>query len=102
MKKICPNNFDHVGKRCDAKVCRCFPDKNDVDVTYIYDRPKSGMWHCGPNPYWITVTHKASGSQIRVRSNMPQHIARQEALDLMEYALLTFGKEPCSFPENIT
>ncbi len=31
MKKICPNNFAHVGKSCGAK-CICFKDKTAIST----------------------------------------------------------------------
>lgn len=32
-------------------------DIEDVKIELIEDRPRSGMWHCGPNNAWIITIH---------------------------------------------
>lgn len=77
-------------------------DLTQIKIECIEDKPSAGMWHCGPNPCWITATHIPSGTSVRVYSgNKVQHQARVIALDALELVLEETGAESCSFPENI-
>lgn len=76
--------------------------REDVKLEAVHDKPKSGMWHTGPNPCWITVTHIPTMCQVRLYSgDRIQNKVRDEALELLELAV-SFGRvENCSFPENV-
>ncbi len=75
----------------------------NVKIEVIYDKPKSGMWHCGPNPSWVVATHIPTMCQVRLYSgDRIQNKVRDEALELLELSV-SFGRLPhCSFPENVT
>lgn len=78
-----------------AKAC-------DIVVNIVEDRPASGMWHCGPNACWITVTHLPTMAQVRVYSGFKsQHQTRQSAMDLLAMMIDVHGDEPCKFPERM-
>lgn len=75
-------------------------DPEHIRVDLAHDKPSSGMWHCGPNACWVTVTHLPTLMQVRVYSgDRSQHQARNEAMTLMEMMLDRFGDEPCQFPD---
>lgn len=75
--------------------------KKDTIVEVWEDKPKSGMWTCGPNPCWVRVTHKPTGSSVTVYSGPnSQNQARNGAFTALGLLLELFGTEPCSFPEN--
>lgn len=73
----------------------------DFRVDIIHDMPKSGMWHCGPNPCWITITHLPTMTQARVYAERSMHTARAAAMDALEYMLADWRGEKCRFPENL-
>ena len=75
----------------------------DVVINIVEDRPASGMWHCGPNACWITVTHLPTKAQVRVYSGgvKSQHRTRQNAMELLAMMIAEHGDEPCMFPERI-
>lgn len=77
-------------------------DLSQIDVNCVEDRPLSGMWHCGPNPCWVTVTHVPTLTSIRIHSGYKsQHQTRAIAIELLELALLETRAETCSFPERL-
>lgn len=77
--------------------------RSDLKVEYSEDKPKSGMWHCGPNPFWIKLTHEPTGMSVRIYSgNMSQHKTREYAYDLMDMMLGDFGEELARFMERET
>ena len=41
-----------------------FLKDEDLEIKIVYNRPKSGMWHCGPNSSWIIMTHIPTGVSI--------------------------------------
>lgn len=57
-----------------------------IRIDYIADRPRSGMWHCGPNNGWIIATHTPTQSQIRLYGRI-QHRDREKAMALLELAV---------------
>lgn len=71
------------------KIVECVPDK-----------PKSGMWHCGPNPFWVTVEHIPTKMRVRVLHSS-QWKARENALAALELILDASDMEKCSFPEAL-
>ena len=75
----------------------------DIVVNIVEDRPTSGMWHCGPNVCWITVTHLPAMAQVRVYSGgiKSQHRVRQNAMDLLAMMIAEHGDGPCQFPERM-
>ena len=75
-------------------------DQFRVDV--VADRPKGGMWHTGPNPSWVTVTHLPTMVQARAY-HRSQHKAREAAMACVEMMLadcLRAG-DVCSYPEAL-
>lgn len=73
-----------------------------VRVDVVPDKPVSGMWHCGPNPSWVTVTHLPTMQSVRVYDmGRGQWKARERARVLLELILDDWeGAEP-SFPERV-
>lgn len=71
-------------------------EQKDVRVDLIEDRPDGGMWHCGPNPCWVTVTHLPTGASVRVYSGgKAQYKAREDAYNLLEMAVdVAIGETP--------
>ena len=76
------------------------PEQFRVDV--VQDRPASGMWHCGPNPSWVTVTHLPTMTQARAYGRS-QHKAREYAMSCVQMMLsdLCADGDVCSFPEAL-
>lgn len=72
-------------------------------VEVVLDKPTSGMWHCGPNPTWVTVTHLPTMVQARAY-HRSQHKAREMAMACVEMMLADAHAEndTCSFPEALT
>ena len=40
-------------------------------IEVVMDKPARGMWHCGPNPSWVTVTHLPTMIQARALPPQP-------------------------------
>ena len=72
----------------------------DLRVEVVTDRPTSGMWHCGPNPVWVTVTHVPTMVSARAY-HRSQHKAREMALACVEMMIEDAGDQ-CSFPEALS
>lgn len=69
-------------------------------VEFQEDRPASGMWHCGPNPAWVTVTHLPT--MISARSfDSQHHKAKQAAQACCEMMVEQSRLSKCQFPERI-
>lgn len=73
----------------------------DLKVEGVDDRPKGGMWHNGPNPCWVTVTHLPTMICARAYGRS-QHKARQAALACVEMMVAEAGNDRCSFPERLS
>jgi protein subunit release factor A len=59
---------------------------SEYRVDIVEDRPEGGVWHCGPNACWVTVTHLPSG--VSATAYHPyQHKAREYAMDAVKYML---------------
>jgi hypothetical protein len=71
---------------------------SDYTVTVQYDKPKSGMWHCGPNPAWVTVKHNPTGIMARAY-HMQGRKAREMALACVALMLEDSGMDKCNFPD---
>jgi hypothetical protein len=78
-------------------------DPKDLQVTGEEDRPLSGMWHCGPNPCWITVTHTPTMASVRAYSGQRkrQHHTREIALAALELIVSEINGDECKFPERL-
>ncbi len=74
--------------------------QEDYQVTVTEDRPKGGMWHCGPNASWITVTHLPTMISARMFDTQ-QHKARKAAMDCCEMMVELSRLEKCQFPERV-
>tara|TARA_R110000823_G_scaffold216748_3_gene346255 strand:+ start:1095 stop:1361 length:267 start_codon:yes stop_codon:yes gene_type:complete len=76
------------------------PEVFRVDI--VADRPSGGMWHCGPNPSWVTVTHLPTMTQARAYHRSP-HKAREAALACVQLMLddLLCADDVCSYPEAL-
>ena len=72
----------------------------NFEVTGKDDKPLRGAWHNGPNPCWITVTHKPTMMAVRCYG-LNQHKTMQTAKACLELMLDDSGVEECRFPENL-
>ena len=73
----------------------------DFRIDIVYDKPKSGMWHCGPNNCWVTVTHIPTMTQARAY-HKHDRTARINAMDAVQFMIADCYEAKCSFPENVT
>lgn len=72
----------------------------DLTITVTLDKPTSGMWHCGPNPSWVTVKHNPT--QIMARAyHRSQHKAREIAMACVALMVEDARDDVCSFPEAL-
>lgn len=71
----------------------------DLKVEGVADKPKSGMWHNGPNPCWVKVTHLPTMISATAYDRS-QHKARQSALLCVELMVEQAKTDKCSFPER--
>lgn len=64
------------------------------------DRPVRGMWHCGPNAAWVTVTHQPT--MISARAFDQHHSrARDAAMACCEMMVEQSRLIKCQFPERL-
>lgn len=75
-------------------------DTADVEASIVYDKPASGMWHCGPNSGWLTLTHRPSRTQVRVYCRV-MHSDRAEAMAALEMLVAMSRGDLPWFPENV-
>lgn len=61
-------------------------DPDDVVVTFTSDKPKSGMFHCGPVPCWVQATHKPTMMTARAYSRN-QMRAKESAMMALEFMI---------------
>ena len=73
----------------------------DIRIECVADRPESGMWHTGPNPSWVTVTHIPTMISARAY-DLSQHKALRAAMACVEMLVEESRSDRCSFPERIT
>jgi len=64
------------------------------------DKPASGMWHCGPNAAWVTVTHLPTMISARA-FDQSQHHAKQAAQACCEMMVEQSRLLKCQFPERL-
>ena len=74
---------------------------SDYRVELIEDRPTSGMWHCGPNAAWVTVTHLPTMISARAFDEQ-HHKAKQAAQACCEMMVEQSRLLKCQFPERLT
>lgn len=75
-------------------------DLSDYTISMVEDRPAKGMWHCGPNAAWVTVTHKPT--MISARAFDQSHWkARQAALDCCQMMVEQSRLLKCQFPDRL-
>lgn len=70
-------------------------------VELVEDRPLTGMWHCGPNAAWVTVTHLPTMISARA-FDKSQHKAKQAAQACCEMMVEQSRLTKCQFPERLT
>jgi len=68
-------------------------------IEYQEDRPASGMWHCGPNAAWVTVTHLPTMISARA-FDMSAHHAKAAAMACCEMMVEQSRLLKCQFPER--
>jgi len=64
------------------------------------DKPASGMWHCGPNAAWVTVTHLPTMISARA-FDQSHHHARRAAKACCEMMVEQSRLTKCQFPERL-
>lgn len=72
----------------------------DYEIDCVEDRPVKGMWHCGPNACWVTVTHIPTRISARA-FDQNQHHALQTARACCELMVEQSRLLTCQFPERI-
>ena len=72
----------------------------EYEVTLTEDKPSSGMWHCGPNAAWVTVTHKPTMISARM-FDQQHHKAKQAAQACCEMMVEQSRLLKCQFPERL-
>lgn len=78
-----------------AKIAR-----GEYHVEGVEDRPIKGMWHCGPNAGWVTVTHLPTMISARA-FDMSAHHARAAAMACCEMMVEQSRLTKCQFPERL-
>ncbi len=75
---------------------------DEVKLEFTYDKPSGGMWHNGPNAFWMTATHIPTMCSVRVYSgDQIQHKVREEGLALLGMAVSVSRGEVPIFPERL-
>ena len=74
--------------------------QSDYRVSMVEDKPASGMWHCGPNAAWVTVTHLPTRISARAFDDRP-HRAREAAMACCEMMVEQSRLLKCQFPERV-
>jgi len=75
-------------------------DAGDYRVEMVEDRPHGGMWHCGPNAAWVTVTHLPTMISARA-FDQQYHRAKQAAQACCEMMVEQSRLLKCQFPERV-
>lgn len=70
-------------------------------IDYQEDRPESGMWHCGPNAAWVTVTHLPTMISARAFDQYA-HKAKETAQACCELMVEQSRLLKCQFPERLS
>lgn len=90
MTTLTPNPLDASGAG----------DTDGYRVEIIQDRPNGGMWHNGPNPCWVTVTHIPTGISARAFDRQ-QHKAREIAMQCVRVMRAASTAELPRFMERL-
>lgn len=69
-------------------------------VEMVEDKPASGMWHCGPNAAWVTVTHLPTMMSARAYDTR-HHKAKEAAQACCEMMVEQSRLDRCKFPHTI-
>lgn len=69
-------------------------------VEMVEDKPSSGMWHCGPNAAWVTVTHLPTMISARA-FDQSHHHAKQAAQACCEMMVEQSRLLKCQFPDRV-
>lgn len=64
------------------------------------DRPIKGMWHCGPNAAWVTVTHLPTMISARAYDSQ-HHKAKEAAFACCEMMVEQSRLDECQFPDRV-
>lgn len=72
----------------------------DFKIELAHDKPGSGMWHTGPNPAWVTVTHLPTMISARM-FDTSEWKARDAAMACVEMMVEQSRCDKCSFPEAV-
>lgn len=73
---------------------------DEYRVEMVEDRPAHGMWHCGPNAAWVTVTHIPTMTSARAYDTR-HHKAREAALACCQMMVEQSRCDQCQFPERL-
>lgn len=74
--------------------------ENEYRVELTEDRPLRGMWHCGPNAAWVTVTHLPTMISARMFDTR-HHEAKKAAMACCEMMVEQSRLLKCQFPERL-
>jgi len=75
-------------------------ERGEYLVELVEDKPTSGMWHCGPNAGWVTVTHLPTMISARA-FDQSHHRAKQAAQACCEMMVEQSRLLKCQFPERL-
>ena len=65
------------------------------------DKPAKGMWHCGPNAAWVTVTHLPTMISARAFDTR-HHEAKKMAQACCEMMVEQSRLLKCQFPDLVS
>lgn len=74
---------------------------SEYRIELTEDRPITGMWHCGPNAGWVTVTHLPTMISARMFDEQ-HHRAKEAAMICCEMMVQQSRLLKCQFPESVT
>ena len=69
-------------------------------VKLIEDKPSSGVWHCGRNAVWVTVTHLPTMISARM-FDANQYRAHAAAMACCQMMVEQSRLLKCQFPEQV-
>jgi hypothetical protein len=76
-------------------------DVSEYQIELTEDKPATGMWHCGPNAAWVTVTHLPTMVSARA-FDLSHHAAKQAAQTCCEMMVEQSKLLKCQFPERVS
>lgn len=74
--------------------------REEYRIELVEDRPLSGMWHCGPNAAWVTVTHLPTMISARM-FDQGHHKAKEAAMACCQMMVEQSRLLKCQFPERL-